>query len=213
MAKVTNQINKLKEVLNGHETPDIKIGLQCDNPYECDFKGHCWKDVPEYSVFNISRLKAEKKFELYKRAYVVLIDVPETESLHAIQMGIPPENIFIDTLAQHSTENVYYSYYIAQDNGLENIAVASDPYQTKALKPFVRKLNRKLNTNVLLLPAILDSLTATPMKGYKIDYQQAIGSNFINFTETQSLIYRLFGTMGAHINWKARPQMEPGNSN
>jgi len=125
--------------------------------------------------------------------------------LYAIQMGIPPENIFIDTLAQHSTENVYYSYYVAQDNGLENIAVASDPYQTKALKPFVRKLNRKLNANVLLLPAILDSMSATPMKDYKIDYQQAVDSNFINITETQSLMYRLFGTMGMHINWKTRP--------
>ena len=132
--------------------------------------------------------------------------------LYAIQMGIPKEHIFIDSLAQHSTENVYYSYYVAQDNGLDRIAVASDPYQTKALKPFVRKLNRKLNTDVLLLPAILDSMNATPMKDYKIDYQQAVDSNFINITETQSLMYRLFGTMGMHIDWKTRPQMGSGNN-
>ena len=24
--------------------PDISVGLHCNYPYECSFKGHCWED-------------------------------------------------------------------------------------------------------------------------------------------------------------------------
>jgi hypothetical protein len=32
--------------------------------------GHCWKHIPEYSIFNISNLLTPKKFELYKKGVV-----------------------------------------------------------------------------------------------------------------------------------------------
>ena len=47
--------------------------------------------------------------------------------LFAIEMGIPEENIFIEERAEHSTENVFYSYYIAKDLNFKKLAVASDP--------------------------------------------------------------------------------------
>ena len=53
-----NQIAKSSE-------PDINIGKQCDYPYECDAKEYCWQHIPEYSIFNISRLKTDKKFDMY----------------------------------------------------------------------------------------------------------------------------------------------------
>jgi hypothetical protein len=48
-----------------HEEPDIAIGLQCENPYECDFKAYCWQDVPSPSVFDLYRMDKRRKFELY----------------------------------------------------------------------------------------------------------------------------------------------------
>lgn len=57
--------------------PKIEIGLQCSNPYQCSFTGYCWKDVPDYSVFNISRLKKDKAFELYNRGIVSIQDIPD----------------------------------------------------------------------------------------------------------------------------------------
>lgn len=125
--------------------------------------------------------------------------------LYALEMGIPDENIFMDSLAEHSTENVFYSYYVAKDNDLHNIALASDPYQTKALKSFVKKVNRKLDTNIQLLPAMMDSVLAMPMPDYTIDFEKAVGTNFINITETQGFFYRLGGTIGLHVDWKNRP--------
>ena len=125
--------------------------------------------------------------------------------LYAVEMGILEENIFLDSLAEHSTENVYYSFYVAKDKNFEKIALASDPYQTKGLKPFVKKLNKKLDTNIQLLPAVMDSVLAKPMPDYAIDYESAVGSYFVNITETQSFWYRFKGTLGLHIDWENRP--------
>lgn len=48
--------------------PIIDIGEQCSKPYACDAIEYCWKqkNIPDYSIFNISRLRTDKKFSLYK---------------------------------------------------------------------------------------------------------------------------------------------------
>lgn len=64
-------LSHFKTFLDDKENePDIDIGTHCNNPYECDAMDYCWctqKQIPEYSIFNIARLKSEKKFELYKQ--------------------------------------------------------------------------------------------------------------------------------------------------
>src|SRR6185369_3322646 len=42
--------------------------------------------------------------------------------LYAVALGIPKENIFTETKAEHSTENIYYSYYKAKQLGFKTIA-------------------------------------------------------------------------------------------
>ena len=58
--------------------PSIKIGPQCSQPYDCDFINLCWKDVPNPSVFNLSGLQLDEKFNLYHRGIQHLRDIPET---------------------------------------------------------------------------------------------------------------------------------------
>lgn len=70
------KLQELHKVLSDEETPKIEIGKHCDKPYECDFKGHCWNKVPKYSVLNISRLKADTKWDLYNSGYINIKDVP-----------------------------------------------------------------------------------------------------------------------------------------
>jgi hypothetical protein len=67
---------ELKGVLEGGVVPDILIGPQCSDPYPCDFIGHCWSGVPEYSVFNVTRLSEEKAVELYRDGIVRTEDIP-----------------------------------------------------------------------------------------------------------------------------------------
>ena len=82
---VTQKIDELKEVIAGDKIPDIEIGRQCHYPYSCDFLGHCWNHVPEYSIFNISRLPLEKMFELHSRGILELSQIPEDFNLNYSQ--------------------------------------------------------------------------------------------------------------------------------
>ena len=41
--ELKNKINELKKVAIQKNEPRIKVGEQCDDPYECAFKDHCWK--------------------------------------------------------------------------------------------------------------------------------------------------------------------------
>jgi hypothetical protein len=65
--------------------PVIDIGPHCSDPYVCDFHGHCWQNVPEYSIFKISRLSADKKWELFRKGILHLEDIPRDFALNDSQ--------------------------------------------------------------------------------------------------------------------------------
>lgn len=74
---IPERISAFKKLLKSKSIPDISIGPQCNDPYPCSFLGYCWKDIPEYSVFNISGLKSDKKFELFNSGIVHIEDIPD----------------------------------------------------------------------------------------------------------------------------------------
>lgn len=68
--------------------PNIDIGKQCSEPYECDAMEYCWcrqKQIPQYSIFNISRLKSEKKFELYRNGILHFHQITDISSFSLSQ--------------------------------------------------------------------------------------------------------------------------------
>jgi uncharacterized SAM-binding protein YcdF (DUF218 family) len=123
-------------------------------------------------------------------------------ALYAEKIGIQKENIFIDTLAQHSTENVYYSYKKARSLGFERIALASDPFQTKMLKRFTRKI---VSPYVGLIPFDADTLLAMQpeMIDPEIDYQKAFVKDFISLPQRKNFLERFKGTEGKDIDTSA----------
>ena len=60
-------IKKEKAVLKLNSSPDIPVGEQCDTPYTCDFKGHCWKKIPETSILYMDAFDNSFKFEWWKK--------------------------------------------------------------------------------------------------------------------------------------------------
>ncbi len=119
-------------------------------------------------------------------------------SLYAEAIGIPKENIFIETKAEHTTENVYYSYKKAIELGFKKIAVASDPFQTKMVRRFTR---RKVSPDILMIPFVADTLKMIEptMTDPEIDYKKAFNPNFKSITKRESLWKRLRGTLGKNI--------------
>jgi len=72
LPQIPNEVIRLKNVIESPDIPQVDIGNHCSDPYDCDFKGTCWKHVPEYSIFNISRLNSDKKFGLYNQGIIRL---------------------------------------------------------------------------------------------------------------------------------------------
>lgn len=123
----------------------------------------------------------------------------EAMALYAKALGIPAENIYTETRAEHSTENIYYSYYKARQLGFKTIALASDPFQTKLLRRFSRK---KVSPEVALLPMVFDTLRSMqpPMYDPEVDLSSAYVDGFVALPERESFRKRWRGTRGKNID-------------
>ena len=64
VGNVEGQVDRMIDIINQKECPDIKIGTQCDDPYECPLKIVCWNFLPKESVFILNRIHKKKAFEL-----------------------------------------------------------------------------------------------------------------------------------------------------
>ena len=51
---VREEIRRLRKTL-AEGLPVTDIGEHCDDPYPCDFRGHCRAHIPEYSVLDLAR--------------------------------------------------------------------------------------------------------------------------------------------------------------
>jgi uncharacterized SAM-binding protein YcdF (DUF218 family) len=122
-------------------------------------------------------------------------------ALYAEAIGIPPAHIFTETNAEHSTENIYYSYRKARKLGFTSIALASDPFQTRMLRKYTR---RKVSDSVAIIPFVVDTLKlAEPgMIDPPIDFEQAFKKDFISIKKRESFRKRWRGTRGKNVEEK-----------
>jgi hypothetical protein len=126
----------------------------------------------------------------------------EVMALYAEAIGIPKENIFTESKAEHSTENIYYSYKKSKKLNFNRIALASDPFQTKMLQRFTRL---RVSKDVDLIPIVFDTLKSMEpaMKDPVIDPSTAFVTDFTSLPERKSFWNRLQGTMGKDLDKNA----------
>ncbi|MFZ5796850.1 MAG: DUF2779 domain-containing protein [Thermodesulfobacteriota bacterium] len=85
-AFISSELQKLKEIVTkGSTEPARDIDLYCDDPYECDFKGYCWQDIPDESVFSLYFMKKQKKFDLYRQGIIKFNQIDSDIPLTTIQ--------------------------------------------------------------------------------------------------------------------------------
>jgi uncharacterized SAM-binding protein YcdF (DUF218 family) len=114
-------------------------------------------------------------------------------ALHALALGIPEDAVFSETKAEHSTENLVYSYRMAKQMGFEKIAVATDPFQSASLKTYAWDCH----LHVTFIPVIADSLAAFPVDpDLHVDPTPAVVRDFIPLPKRENFIRRALGTMG-----------------
>ena len=61
--------SNLLQVLKGAEEPKMKIGDKCFKPFDCDYQHHCWKEIPQYSIFNIYQNKKAEEIAVQIGSY------------------------------------------------------------------------------------------------------------------------------------------------
>lgn len=114
LAEVGDRVTALKETAGQDQEPDISIGLQCKSPYECGYRGWCWRHLPSPSVFDLSGIRQKKAFGLLDSGIVSLEDAAEagaaTSARQRVQVEcevkgldeiIDPDGVaaFLDTLS------------------------------------------------------------------------------------------------------------------
>ncbi len=126
----------------------------------------------------------------------------EIMALYAKELGIPDSCIFTEIKAEHSTENVYYGYKLAQNMGFETVALASDPFQSKLLTGFIKK---KVDRSVGVIPIVWDTVQMVEQKvtTLKIDPSSAFNASYVSIKERETIWKRLKGTRGKNIDTTA----------
>lgn len=119
-------------------------------------------------------------------------------ALYAHALGIPKENIYSETKAEHSTENIFFSYKLAKNLNFKSIAIASDPFQTRMLRKFTRK---RIDAHIDLIPFVFDSLSAMPLKTTEpvIDIRKAFVKDFVSLPDRENFLERIRGSWGGDL--------------
>lgn len=118
--------------------------------------------------------------------------------LYAAQLGVPKDRIFFENKAEHSTENIFYSYSMAKEMGFKTIALVTNPFQSSLTKGFTK---RRFRSKIYHLPFLVDTLKKYSHLEPVIDPSPAFDNNFKSILQREKWFRRLRGTMGAFIPW------------
>ncbi|MFQ5441853.1 MAG: DUF2779 domain-containing protein [Thermodesulfobacteriota bacterium] len=87
--EVKGRLKSMREALGG-ACPEIDIGPQCTDPYECDFIPFCWAHIPRKSVFSL-RGRGADKFALYREGKISFTDLDLAALNDAQRMQVEAE--------------------------------------------------------------------------------------------------------------------------
>lgn len=97
--EITERVEELKKIATGKTCPEILIGKQCSEPYSCEFKAYCWKEVPDESILDFGYYrKIEERFKQYHAGVTKIVSIPDWQKLK------PPYNHVVES---HINRGVY----------------------------------------------------------------------------------------------------------
>ncbi|MCB0792027.1 MAG: YdcF family protein [Flavobacteriales bacterium] len=119
---------------------------------------------------------------------------------YAEALGVPPEHIQLEPLAQHSTENLFYGWKRARELGYNHVALATDPFQAGMLKQFNGRLRRELGAQVDLVPIVFRTLKTLDLRDPVFDVSDCRVADFTPLDAREGFFQRLKGTFGGNID-------------
>ncbi len=146
-------------------------------------------------------------FHLYQRGFVKNIIFSgsavytpyvegEVMALYAQQLGIPKKHIWVEHQAEHSSENLYYSYRLAEQQGFKTIALATEVAQSS----FIKSINdHRFKFKLDFIPIVYDTLAMYAKEVPRIDQASAVKKDFVSLVERENAWKRLRGTRGRKV--------------
>jgi uncharacterized SAM-binding protein YcdF (DUF218 family) len=184
---------KLKEVVESNKVYDAIIvpGVPLEN--------EDWSKIMQMRVFWSHYLYNQgiAKNIIYSGSAVYTKYIESSiMALYAKELGIPEEHIFEDSLAEHSTENLYYSCKLAEKLGFEKVALTTDPFQSMMLTSFAKRENLDVDFVPVVFSMLNDEIKLyTP----KINAELAVKKDFVALPEREGFFERFKGTRGKKL--------------
>jgi len=89
LPEIVLQLHDMREMLYQAEPPDIKVGRQCSNPYDCAFRGYCYASLPEHYILQLPRVDKEVLAALTAAGIEDIRDIPiDFSRLNATQQRV-----------------------------------------------------------------------------------------------------------------------------
>lgn len=99
---IAENLGRLLKMLEIETEPVVEIGGNCSNPFGCEYAHHCWKHIPENSVFEL-RAGRNKPWNLYSQDILKIEDIPDDFPLTHFQNlqrnGLKNDESYMDKLA------------------------------------------------------------------------------------------------------------------
>ena len=116
LSSIDKKVNELKGIVKLNNSPRIDIGTQCFTPYTCEFRGHCWKKVPQDSFLHTTSYDANELFSLYNSG------IQDNRSFKRLLNPLSLEMNQIDALEQDTFYINYKTFYDIIGKRTESIA-------------------------------------------------------------------------------------------
>ena len=84
VGSVGRDLKKMVRIIGQQRSPDVDIGPQCSDPYECPLRAMCWKAMPKHSVFTLTHV-GPKAFQWFHHGIARLKDIPRDTPVNAKQ--------------------------------------------------------------------------------------------------------------------------------
>ncbi len=104
--KGDGRLEEMLGYLNMPAEPQRDIALYCDKPYPCAYKKYCGKDLPEFSVFDLARMQAKKKYELYHDGIVSYQDILNSGAKINASQKRQVESVVYDKPDEYNIEEI-----------------------------------------------------------------------------------------------------------
>lgn len=116
---VAKNIEYIETYLNQTSEPSLDLHEGCFSPYSCGFRNYCGRHLPSPSVFDVSRLRLDTKFSLYRQGYTSyaelinnsLLSRSQIQQISASYYNKPP---YIDgpKIKEYLTQLFYPLYFL-----------------------------------------------------------------------------------------------------